>query len=179
VEAQSAAIIAVGLVMTALIAGAAYNSVGTKAEPYTPHFPFVTWEAAWEYTENQFPESDLIAACQGEDRIRNYWLEGNINQNDDDTYGGKMYYGPEMIDGGRAVQNECLTIDTWDDQGRPTGGQTAWRLDFDPNDGRVWRRFCNPNFVENCPPNIKQYPNIVGAGTQDGITRHEDGSWHN
>jgi len=121
-------------------------------------FPIETWEEARAYAEGLlegFP-------CTGE-----YFYEGGLTGEifkQCDKYGATMI-GFGNIYKGNIVSIECGNIETVDEEGKPVSGYKVFDVEFDPNDGHVYRVSCNENRI-SCPEttfmdNPKENPQTI------------------
>lgn len=145
-----------------------------KDKPELPdvvEMPIETYPEAIKYLENQI--SDTFE-CSGDAFWEINSLTGPLPQPTEGYYGEGILYekdpdSDKMYIGGYMVIMECLTVEGTDDQGRPLGGDIVASFRFDPNDGWIYHRTCNPDYVNNCPEPIRHNWKQVNPGTYPPI----------
>lgn len=102
--------------------------------------PIETWEESYKFTENQFGST---FECEGD-----YFVETKLSGNlptSDGNYGYPLQSAFGIC--GYMIQVECMKITSVNPDGSPATGTFAYQVQFDPNDGHIYRRVCDPQVV--------------------------------
>ena|SRR3990167_6872554 len=117
--------------------------------PEQVNLPIDTWEEARKFAEQQI--SPNVKCADG--FFWTYDLTGNIQKNQFGTYGSPVY---DRLDNlvGYILTMECQNVQETYENGQPKSGTFAWTIYFDPIDGFVYQKACNPNVISECTEQI-------------------------
>ncbi len=107
-------------------------------------FPIETYEEAFAYAESLMGGFD----CSGDFRFEGS-LTGAIPKQCNQF--GNVGVSALNSYKGHRVGLECKSIDQVSESGSPVLGHIIWDVEFDPNDGWVYRLMCNPERTTFCP----------------------------
>lgn len=139
-------LIAVFIVGSAVGIGAhAYSTSQYAAEAYQPEFPLTTGEQAWEYAQSLFYGANITCPA-GTDNYFTGETTGALPYNQNTGKYGNPLINPDGTTTGHLIDYECG--ETF---------QAYYIIRFDPNNGRPWYRKCISAYIDDCPPDIKDF----------------------